>query len=110
MIQDHYNINDILNQWKNFLENPPDNLELSPLDFWRFQEQSRELSKIILSIIQIPSTTASVEKSFSIQKYIHSLNRNRLLQKHVREEMIIKYTNKSIRWKELEDDEDRYTG
>ena len=90
LIQDHYNKNDILNQWKNFLENPPDNLELSPLDFWRSQEQSRELSKIILSIIQIPSSTASVERSFSIQKYIHSLNRNRLLHKHVREEMIIK--------------------
>ena len=92
------------------MENPPDNLELSPLDFWRSQEQSRELSKIILSIIQIPSSTASVERSFSIQKYIHSLNRNRLLHKHVREEMIIKFNNKSLKWKELEDDEDIYTG
>lgn len=100
------NNEELVNEWNQFLHSPPNNLELSPLELWQSSEIGDNLSKIALSIIQLPSSTASVERSFSIQKYIHNIHRNRLSHTHVKEEMLIKFNMKVLNWKEhLENDE-----
>ena len=86
----------ILEEWNHFLQKPPNNIELNPIDLWHSSEIGENLSKIALSIIQLPSSTASVERSFSIQKYVHSIHRNRLSHTHVKEEMLIKYIVRNL--------------
>lgn len=82
-------------EWDEFIKNPLIKEGLTPIEYWHSPEIGSILSHVALSIIHLPASTASVERSFSLQKYIHSTYRNRLSPKHVREEMIIAY-NKDI--------------
>ena len=85
----------LLNEWEEFLKEPPTFNELSPVEFWCNQCMYQQyLAKVALSVIQLPASTSSVERSFSIQKYIHNTYRNRLSHQHVKEEMIIAFNKK----------------
>lgn len=55
-----------------------------------------QLSMIATAILSICPSEASVERSFSIQSDIHSLERNRLAADSVQAEMRIKFNSKTI--------------
>jgi hypothetical protein len=52
--------------------------------------QYYELTHIILALLSICPSEASVERSFSLQSDVHSLERNKLTNEIINAEMIIK--------------------
>ena len=54
------------------------NKSISPVTWWKAFCSDTELSNVAITILNFPPTSASVERSFSRQSYIHSKTRNRL--------------------------------
>ncbi len=67
-------------------------ISYSPKVVWaRFACSHFELSKIALAILSICPHEASVERSFSAMSDIHTLDRNRLCDRLIEAEMILKW-------------------
>ena len=54
------------------------NKSISPVTWWKAFCSDTVLSNVAITILNFPPTSASVERSFSRQSYIHSKTRNRL--------------------------------
>lgn len=52
--------------------------KLSPRKFWRLYSYNQELYKLVMDLMCIPASSASVERAFSIEGNLHSKLRNRL--------------------------------
>lgn len=52
---------------------------LSPTEYWKILEMEYpKLAKIAMTYVSLPSSTASLERLFSMWKHVHSITRNRL--------------------------------
>ena len=68
------------------------NQKYNPILVWSsFISSHNELSKVAIAILSICPSEASVERSFSMQSDVHSLERNRLSIELVEAEMRIKF-------------------
>lgn len=66
-------------------------------DEWRkLSNSARELSAVVIALLSINCSEASVERTFSAQSHTHSKNRNRLLDKHIEDEMFIKFNHRAM--------------
>ena len=66
-------------------------------DFWNIAKSSiPELGTVALAILNINPTEASVERSFAIQKYIHSNIRNKLGCDKIEAEMFLKFNENKV--------------
>ena len=79
---------DIIKQWINH----KDYGVVKPADFWL--EHCYDFKEIIFPYLCLPSSSASVERGFSIEKHVHSTLRNRLSSGSINMEMFFRY-NKS---------------
>jgi len=63
-----------------------------PISYWKgFRKFAPELSKIALRLLTVPPSSANIERVFSHQKRIHSLDRNRLKHENVKKLIISKW-------------------
>ena len=58
--------------------------------WYYYTDEAKELTSCALAVLSLPSSEASVERSFSQQAIVHRKHRNRLSQTQVESEMIIK--------------------
>ena len=61
-------------------------------DYWNLIDtltNYNSLAKIALRLISIPPSSAAVERSFSLQAWIHSKNRNRLSQENINKILMV---------------------
>lgn len=64
----------------------------SPIQFWTLNLEV-ELAKVAIALLSIPSSEASVERSFSAQDDIHRKKRNRLKSETVQASMFIAFNH-----------------
>ena len=78
-------------------------------DFWAIAKNSvPELGLVALCLLNVNPTEASVERSFAIQKYIHTKTRNRLLQTNIQQEMFIRFNHSKTKDLKLPENSDFY--
>lgn len=74
-----------------------DALELKPVDYWELMEsESSALSKIALTYISLPASTASLERIFSMWAFVHDTSRNRLTNDHSEKLLYCYHTLKTL--------------
>lgn len=64
---------------------------LHPVKWWQTIGDKRIISKIAIAILQAPATSAATERSFSVEGFIHSSKRNRLLRDRAMKISFIKF-------------------
>jgi hypothetical protein len=64
---------------------------VNPRSVWRLFT-SNALAHVAIALLSIPSSEASVERTFSLQAAVHSKQRNRLLDSTVESEMFFRFT------------------
>lgn len=69
----------------------------NPVDFWTIaQPHFPDLSKIAFKLLQIPASTAQLERVFSMWQHIHSKTRNRLTFERSKKLMHIYYNLNAV--------------
>ena len=56
---------------------------MTPINWWNGMCSQTQLKKLATAILNLPPTSAAIERSFSRQSWIHSAKRNRLKNKKV---------------------------
>lgn len=69
------------------------NRNFTPLQFWKAQHHSSPLAQVAKAVFAIPASSASVERSFSVQARIRTKERNRLTFTRVKKLMQIRMTH-----------------
>ncbi|GAB0090948.1 hypothetical protein DMENIID0001_057330 [Sergentomyia squamirostris] len=65
-------------------------MNMAPSTWWDMYFYSQPLADIVIRVLTAPPSSASCERSFSVQKNIHTLLRNRLLNEKVDKMLYIK--------------------
>jgi len=79
-----------------------------------YADTAPELSCCAIAMLSISASEAAVERTFSVQKLVHSYSRNRLLDRSVKNEMFIRFNSRALSqdrvnlthgsWVEIDDD------
>lgn len=89
------NMSDIVREYQSlFLDHPAREYgKIPPNQFWKTRAISAELKSILFKLMCIPSSSASVERVFSMEKHVHTSLRNRLSDENVNIEMLLLYNS-----------------
>ncbi|GAB0091238.1 hypothetical protein DMENIID0001_060560 [Sergentomyia squamirostris] len=72
-----------------------DSDQMDAISWWKFWASSKSLTNglgfIAIRLLEAPATSASVERSFSMQGAIHTKTRNRLVDKRIEKLLYIKF-------------------
>ena len=64
---------------------------LKSINWWSTVCNKLQISKLALAFLQAPPSTGAIERCFSIEGFIHSSKRNRLLRERAMKISYIKY-------------------
>ena len=93
-----YSSSEIENIIKNFLNVPRIKSDTNILEYWETKKQEQSiLYELVQVVLTVPATQASVERNFSVLKYVFSHLRCRLSEERVQDILLIKLNNNFIK-------------